>query len=92
MNPIFVQVSGDVARYNSGDEDNFTQVGNFFRQTLNKEERERLVDNMASHLCNAQNFLQVHITSRYSGDPNSGIVQNSNGPQVSVIACLVFKP
>lgn len=67
------KVSGDVARYNSGDEDNFTQVGNFFRQTLDKEERERLVDNMASHLCNAQNFIQERVVHNYTqADPSFG--------------------
>merc|ERR1712203_391637 len=40
------------------DEDNFTQCGIFFRDVLNKDEKERLVDNIASHICNAQDFLQ----------------------------------
>ena len=46
-------------RYNSADEDNFTQCGIFYRDVLNEEEKERLVDNIASHLCNAQKFIQV---------------------------------
>ena len=49
----------DVARFNSSDEDNFTQCGIFFNKTLNQEERVRLVDNIASHIINAQEFLQV---------------------------------
>ena len=49
----------DVARFNSADEDNFTQCGIFFRKTLSQGERERLVDNIASHIINAQEFLQV---------------------------------
>ena len=49
----------DVGRFNSSDEDNFTQCGIFFNKTLNQEERERLVDNIASHVINAQEFLQV---------------------------------
>jgi len=53
-----IQTSGDVARYNSADEDNFTQCGIFYRDVLNEEEKERLVDNIASHLCNAQKFIQ----------------------------------
>ena len=47
------------SRYNSADEDNFTQCGIFYRDVLNEEEKERLVDNIASHLCNAQKFIQV---------------------------------
>merc|ERR1712110_209847 len=53
-----IQVTGDIQRYNSADEDNFTQCGIFFRDVLNKDEKERLVDNIASHICNAQDFLQ----------------------------------
>ena len=56
-----LQVTGDIQRYNSADEDNFTQCGIFFRDVLNKDEKERLVDNIASHICNAQDFLQVHL-------------------------------
>ncbi len=52
-------MTGDVARFNSADEDNFTQAGHFFSKVLTPEQRERLVDNIASHLCNAQEFIQV---------------------------------
>ena len=52
-------MSGDIARHPSDNEDNFTQAGIFFRKVLNQEEKERLVDNMASHLVNAQKFIQV---------------------------------
>uniref|UniRef100_A0A8C6UK19 Catalase n=1 Tax=Neogobius melanostomus TaxID=47308 RepID=A0A8C6UK19_9GOBI len=45
------QVSPDVARYNSADEDNVTQV-------LNEEERQRLCQNMAGALKDAQVFIQ----------------------------------
>ena len=52
--------TGDVARYNSTAEHNFTQVGVFWRNVLNDDEKERLVDNIAGHLCNAQKFIQVN--------------------------------
>lgn len=63
----FQVASKDVARFDSDDEDNFTQCGIFFRETLTKDERERLVDNMASHIINAQEFLQVlfYLVKRY---------------------------
>jgi catalase len=35
------------------------QAGIFFRTVLNQEEKERLVDNMAVHMANAQKFIQV---------------------------------
>ena len=53
------QVTGDCQRYDSFDEDNFTQCGIFFRDVLNEEEKERLVDNIAVHIKDAQGFLQV---------------------------------
>ena len=55
-----IKITGDIWRYNSADEDDFTQCGIFFRDVLNEEERERLVDNIASHIRNAQGFLQVN--------------------------------
>ena len=54
-------------RYNTADEDNFTQCGIFFREVLKQDEKERLVDNIASHLCNAQQFLQVSTRGQFSG-------------------------
>ena len=35
------------------------QAGIFYNKTLNEAERFRLADNIASHLCNAQEFIQV---------------------------------
>ena len=49
----------DVGRFNSADEDNFTQVGVFYNKVLGPQEKFRLCDNIASHLCNAQPFIQV---------------------------------
>merc|ERR1711994_576301 len=58
--------SADVARWNSADEDNFTQVGIFYNAVLNEEEKFRLCDNIASHLCNAQEFLQERAINNFS--------------------------
>ncbi|KAK7893146.1 hypothetical protein WMY93_022298 [Mugilogobius chulae] len=52
------QVSPDVTRYNSSDEDNVTQVRAFYTQVLNEEERQRLCQNMAGALKGAQLFIQ----------------------------------
>ncbi|KAI2648538.1 Catalase [Labeo rohita] len=60
--PHFVEsrckVSPDVARYNSADDDNVTQVRTFFTEVLNEAERERLCQNLAGHLKGAQLFIQ----------------------------------
>ncbi|XP_068210848.1 catalase-like [Palaemon carinicauda] len=65
--------STDVARYNSADEDNFTQAGNLFRHVMNEEERQRLVSNIAGHLVNAQGFLQERAIKNFSqADPEYG--------------------
>ena len=52
-------MTADVGRFNSSDEDNFSQASDFWNSVLDGAERERLVDNIASHLCGAQQFLQV---------------------------------
>jgi catalase len=46
-------------RYNSGDEDNFSQPSIFWKKTLKPEERERLVQNIVDHLKDAADFIQV---------------------------------
>jgi catalase len=42
--------SGDVARFETGDEDNFTQCGDIFRNFLNAQEKENLTDSIAGNL------------------------------------------
>jgi len=59
-------LSGDVARWNSADEDNFTQVGVFYNKVLCPEAKFRLCDNIASHLCNAQAFIQERALQNFS--------------------------
>uniref|UniRef100_A0A8C9W9D0 Catalase n=1 Tax=Scleropages formosus TaxID=113540 RepID=A0A8C9W9D0_SCLFO len=55
------KVSPDVGRYNSADDDNVTQVRNFYTQVLNEEERQRLCENLAGHLKGAQLFIQKRM-------------------------------
>ncbi|XP_019748872.1 catalase [Hippocampus comes] len=63
--PQFVEssfkVSTDVARYNSDDDDNVTQVRAFYTQVLNEEQRQRLCQNLASSLKGAQLFIQKRM-------------------------------
>jgi len=65
--------TGDVTRYETGNEDNFTQCGHFFRNVLTVAERERLTDNIANNLVNAQDFLQVKAIANFAAvDANYG--------------------
>ena len=67
------RATGDVERYETGDEDNFTQCGHFFRNVLSPAERERLTDNIAGNLSNAQEFIQQRAVSNFAAaDANYG--------------------
>ncbi|KAJ8315535.1 hypothetical protein KUTeg_007685 [Tegillarca granosa] len=66
-------LSGDVKRYNTADEDNYSQVGVFWRNVLKPEERQRLVENIGNHLINASEFLQKRAVQNFSqADPDYG--------------------
>lgn len=66
-------VSGDVARYNSGDDDNYTQVGDFWRKVLNPQTRKIQVENIAGHLKDAQEFIQKRAVHNFGlADPEYG--------------------
>jgi catalase len=65
--------SGDVERYNTHDDDNFTQPGNFWRKVLDENHRKRLVDNISGHLVNAKDFIQERAVKNFSQvDPDFG--------------------
>lgn len=66
-------VTGNVARYDTGDEDNFTQCGEFFRKVLSADARDRLTSNIAGNLVNAQEFLQKRAIANFAAvDANYG--------------------
>ncbi|KAI5729885.1 hypothetical protein M8J76_007558 [Diaphorina citri] len=58
-------VSGDVARYNSSDEDNFSQCTMFWN-ILSQDERDRLVDNIVGALKNANDLIQDRAVGNFS--------------------------
>ncbi|KAK6169210.1 hypothetical protein SNE40_020305 [Patella caerulea] len=60
------KLSGDVQRYNTADDDNFSQVGTFWRKVLKPDERTRLIQNMSGHLKDAQEFIQKRAVDNYS--------------------------
>nr|UCK81643.1 catalase [Arenicola marina] len=68
-----VTLTGDVGRYNTEDDDNFTQVGIFWRKVLKPADRDRLAKNIAGHLKNAQEFIQKRTVHNFSQcDPEYG--------------------
>lgn len=58
--------TGDVARHDSGDEDNFSQCGIFWRQTLNEQERCNLIENLSGAVSQAADFLQDRVVSNFT--------------------------
>ncbi|XP_027693574.1 catalase [Vombatus ursinus] len=60
------QLSGDVQRYNSLNEDNVTQVKTFYNMVLNEAQRQRLCENIAGHLKDAQLFIQKKAVKNFS--------------------------
>ncbi|XP_001943641.1 catalase [Acyrthosiphon pisum] len=51
-------VSGAVAKYDSSNDDNYTQAGLLYRNVLPKDEQTRLVENITDNLKHAADFLQ----------------------------------
>lgn len=62
----FSSVSGDVQRYNSSNEDNVSQVRDFYTKVLNEQERARLCENIAGHLKDAQAFIQRKAVKNFT--------------------------
>ncbi|XP_069596059.1 catalase-like isoform X2 [Ranitomeya imitator] len=65
--------AGDVARHDSSAEDNVSQVRDFYKKTLNEAERQRLCENLALHLKDAQIFIQKRAVKNFQNvDPSYG--------------------
>lgn len=60
------QIASDIYRYRSGNEDNFSQVTNFWLYVLSMEEKRRLVLNIARHLCDASQFIQERTVKNFT--------------------------
>ncbi|RUS77618.1 hypothetical protein EGW08_014618 [Elysia chlorotica] len=60
------KLTGDVGRYNTADDDNFSQTGIFWKKVLSPEARARLVDNIAGHLKDAQDFIQKRAVGNFA--------------------------
>ncbi|CAG9840304.1 unnamed protein product [Diabrotica balteata] len=57
LEPAFT-VSGEAYRYDTGDADNFSQARVFWQKVLNKEQQDRLVNNVVGHLSGTLDFIQ----------------------------------
>lgn len=62
------KATGDVQRVETAEtEDNFTQAGIFFRKVLaTKDAKQRLVDNIAGSLVQAQEFIQQRAVANFA--------------------------
>ena len=58
--------TGDVERYESGDDDNFSQPGILYRDVFNAEQKQRLAENIAGSLSKAQKFIQDRAIQNFS--------------------------
>ncbi|ESO09073.1 hypothetical protein HELRODRAFT_169012 [Helobdella robusta] len=62
VQPIYFEsrycTTGDVSRYETRNDDNFSQATTFWEKELKADERERLVENIANHLKNAKEFIR----------------------------------
>jgi catalase len=65
--------SGDVKKYNTADDDNFSQVGNFWNKVLSPDARQRLAQNLAGHLRGAREDIRKRVVANFSkADPSYG--------------------
>lgn len=72
LSPPF-QVSGESLRYDSRDEDNFSQPRVFWQRTLDEGGRTRLVNNIVNHMAPAAQFIQERAVKNFMQvDPEFG--------------------
>jgi len=71
--PVF-KVSGKAARQPyTHPNDDFVQAGNLYRKVMTNEDRDHLIGNIVSHLCNARKDIQIRQTKIfYKADPDYG--------------------
>lgn len=72
LNPT-LYVAGDAKRYDSGDQDNYTQARDFYLKTIGEDERNRLTVAIAEDLRNATIEIQDRVVKVFSNvDVNLG--------------------
>ena len=60
---FLLKFTGEALRFQSGDEDNFSQPKVFWESELDEKERTDLVNNIADHLKDAQKFIRNRAVS-----------------------------
>lgn len=70
QNPQYLEseeeYSGIAKKFESGDEDNYSQVTDFWNKVLNEESRRNLCENIAGHLKDAQPFIQKRAVYHFT--------------------------
>jgi len=68
------EVSGIAARQKyTHPNDDFVQAGNLYRKVMTDTDRDHLIDNIVTHLCNAKKDIQIRQTKVfYKADPEYG--------------------
>jgi catalase len=68
-------VSGEARRHPyTLSNDDFFQAGELYRRIMTDQDRDHLIENITSHLCNAQKRIQLRQTAIfYKADPDYGI-------------------
>lgn len=61
-----IKIEGDAKRYDSSEDDNYTQCGVFWRKVLDEAAKDRLIDNMSKHLSFAAEFIQERAVRNFS--------------------------
>ncbi len=71
--PVY-EVSGKAARQKyTHPNDDFVQPGNLYRQVMTDQDRDHLIGNIVTHLCNAKKEIQIRQTKIfYKADPEYG--------------------
>jgi len=71
--PAF-EVSGKAARQKyTHPNDDFVQAGNLYRKVMTDKDRDHLISNIVTHLCNAKKDIQIRQTKLfYKADPEYG--------------------
>jgi len=69
-----LRVSGMAARQRyTHPNDDFVQAGDLYRKVMTDQDREHLIGNIVTHLCNAQKRIQLRQTALfYKADPEYG--------------------
>ena len=68
------KLSGNAARQkHTHPNDDFVQAGNLYRKVMTDKDRDHLIGNIATHLCNAKKEIQIRQTKIfYKADPEYG--------------------